>query len=105
LKPFSLKEYQLLITKSETLEKDRHGVKVLLTPEGRIVKFFRQKRLMQFMNYLNPQGSGPIREKNHSNGLVDTFSQVGILPIFIGVKKNNQGSETVVGSNPMGGSI
>jgi tRNA A-37 threonylcarbamoyl transferase component Bud32 len=75
LKPFSLKEYQLLITKSETLEKDRHGVKVLLTPEGRIVKFFRQKRLIS-----------SARLKSYSSRFVDnalTLKRLGIKTVDV----------------------
>ena len=45
LKSFSFNEYEKLVAKSVVLEQDRHGVKVLKTPEGLIVKFFRQKRL------------------------------------------------------------
>lgn len=46
VKPFSLDEYQQLISMSEVLEKDGHGLKVLKTPEGLIVKIFRRKRLV-----------------------------------------------------------
>lgn len=45
LKSYSLNEYEKLAAESVVLEQDKHGVKVLQTPEGRIVKFFRQKRL------------------------------------------------------------
>jgi len=37
--------FQELLEKSEVLMKDRHGLKVIGTPDGRIVKFFRRKRL------------------------------------------------------------
>jgi hypothetical protein len=45
LKPFTLSEYERLIDNSVVLEQDGRGVKVLETPEGLIVKIFRQKRL------------------------------------------------------------
>ena len=35
-----------MLEKSEVLMKDRHGLKVIGTPDGRIVKFFRRKRLL-----------------------------------------------------------
>ena len=38
--------FQELLEKSEVLMKDRHGLKVIGTPDGRIVKFFRRKRLL-----------------------------------------------------------
>ena len=40
----SLDEYQKLAERSIVLERDKHGVKVLETPEGNIVKLFRRKR-------------------------------------------------------------
>jgi len=40
----SLDEYQKIAGHSIVLERDRHGVKVLETPEGNIVKLFRRKR-------------------------------------------------------------
>ena len=46
LKSFSLSEYEELVAKSAILEQDRRGIKVLQTPEGSIVKFFRLKRLL-----------------------------------------------------------
>jgi len=46
LKPFSLNEYEQLIAKSVVLEQDRRGIKVIKISDGRIVKFFRQKRLL-----------------------------------------------------------
>ena len=46
LKSFSLSEYEELVAKSAILEQDRRGIKVLQTPEGAIVKFFRLKRLL-----------------------------------------------------------
>ncbi|MCK4507497.1 MAG: hypothetical protein KAU27_03080, partial [Desulfuromonadales bacterium] len=46
MKFFSLNEYNELVARSVVLEQDRHGIKVLQTPEGMIVKFFRQKRLL-----------------------------------------------------------
>lgn len=46
LKPFSLDEYQQLVSTSEVLEQDGHGLKVLKTPEGLIVKIFRRKKLV-----------------------------------------------------------
>lgn len=42
-KPFSLEQYQLLLRESKVLEQDRHGIKVLCTAQGRIVKLFRRK--------------------------------------------------------------
>jgi len=45
LKSFSLDEYEQLIAESVILEQERRGIKVIKTPDGRIVKFFRQKRL------------------------------------------------------------
>ena len=45
LKTFSLYEYQQLIEKSVVLEKDKHGLKVMQTSDGLIVKLFRVKRL------------------------------------------------------------
>lgn len=38
--------FQELLEKSEVLMKDRHGLKVIGAPDGRIVKFFRRKRLL-----------------------------------------------------------
>ncbi len=46
LKSFALDKYDELVARSTVLERDRHGVKVLATPEGLIVKLFRQKRLI-----------------------------------------------------------
>jgi tRNA A-37 threonylcarbamoyl transferase component Bud32 len=46
LKSFSFSEYEQLVGKSVVLEQDRRGVKVLETPEGLIVKIFRQKRVL-----------------------------------------------------------
>ena len=40
----SLDEYQKIAECSIILERDKHGVKVLETPEGNIVKLFRRKR-------------------------------------------------------------
>ena len=40
----SLDEYQKIAERSIVLERDRHGVKVLETSEGNIVKLFRRKR-------------------------------------------------------------
>lgn len=45
MKSFSLDEYEQLLAKSVVLEQDKRGIKVLQTPEGAIVKFFRLKRL------------------------------------------------------------
>ena len=45
MKSFSLDEYEQLIAESVILEQERRGIKVIKTPDGRIVKFFRQKRL------------------------------------------------------------
>lgn len=42
----TLQEYQRLVDKSVVLEQDRHGLKVLETDDGLIVKLFRQKRLL-----------------------------------------------------------
>jgi len=46
LKPLSLEAYQQLVSTSEVLEQDRHGIKVLKTREGLMVKIFRRKRLV-----------------------------------------------------------
>jgi tRNA A-37 threonylcarbamoyl transferase component Bud32 len=46
LKPFSLEEYQQLVSISEVLEQDGHGLKVLKTSEDLMVKIFRRKRLV-----------------------------------------------------------
>lgn len=46
MKPFSLGEFQKLVSASEVLEQDDHGPKVLKTPEGLMVKIFRRKRLI-----------------------------------------------------------
>ncbi len=46
LKSFSLKEYKQLVDNSVILEQDRHGLKVLETRDGLIVKLFRRKRLL-----------------------------------------------------------
>jgi tRNA A-37 threonylcarbamoyl transferase component Bud32 len=46
LKPLTLSEYEQLVDNSVILEQDRRGVKVLETPEGLIVKIFRQKRVL-----------------------------------------------------------
>jgi hypothetical protein len=35
-----------LLESSKVLMKDRHGLKVIATPDGRIMKFFRRKRLL-----------------------------------------------------------
>lgn len=43
---FTYSDYQKLLEASVVLEKDRHGVKVLQTSDGRIVKLFRRKRLV-----------------------------------------------------------
>ena len=40
----SLDEYQKIVERSIVLERDKHGVKVLETSEGNIVKLFRRKR-------------------------------------------------------------
>ncbi len=46
MKSLALHEYQRLVDKSVVLEQDRHGLKVLKTDDGLIVKLFRQKRLL-----------------------------------------------------------
>lgn len=46
LKCLTLEEYQQLVANSAVLEQDKHGVKVLATGEGKIVKLFRRKRLL-----------------------------------------------------------
>ena len=46
MKSFSLDEYEQLIAESVILEQDRSSIKVIKTPDGRIVKFFRLKRLL-----------------------------------------------------------
>jgi len=40
----SLKDYQAIVDRSVILERDRHGLKVLETSDGYIVKLFRRKR-------------------------------------------------------------
>lgn len=42
----SLADYEQLVARSVVLEEDRHGVKVLRTPENLIVKLFRTKRIL-----------------------------------------------------------
>jgi hypothetical protein len=46
LKSLTLLEYEQLVSRSVVLEQDRHGLKVLATDDGLIVKIFRQKRLI-----------------------------------------------------------
>lgn len=46
MKPFSMDEFQKLVSISEILEQDDHGPKVLKTPEGLMAKIFRRKRLV-----------------------------------------------------------
>lgn len=46
LKSLTLNEYQRLADRSIVLEQDGHGLKVLSTNDGLIVKLFRQKRLI-----------------------------------------------------------
>ena len=41
-----LKDFEALLESSKVLMKDRHGLKVIATPDGRIMKFFRRKRLL-----------------------------------------------------------
>jgi tRNA A-37 threonylcarbamoyl transferase component Bud32 len=75
LNSLSLEEYQLLIAESETLEKDRHGVKVLLTSKGRIVKLFRLKRLIS-----------SARLKSYSSRFVDNafaLKRLGIKTVDV----------------------
>lgn len=38
-------DYEALIAGAELIEKDGHGIKVLRLPDGRMLKFFRRKRL------------------------------------------------------------
>ena len=44
MKSLPFDEYQHLVDRSVVLERDKHGVKVLETDEGLIVKLFRRKR-------------------------------------------------------------
>lgn len=37
---------EVVVSRSRVLMEDRHGLKVIETPEGEIVKFFRRKRLL-----------------------------------------------------------
>lgn len=46
-----LNEYQALVDSSVVLEQDRHGIKVLQTPTGEMVKLFRQKRLISSASF------------------------------------------------------
>lgn len=46
LKSLSFVEYQQLVAASEVLEQDGHGIKVLKTRDGLIVKLFRRKRVL-----------------------------------------------------------
>lgn len=46
MKSFSLEQYQKLLDTGTVLEEDGHGVKVVQTDDGRIVKFFRLKRML-----------------------------------------------------------
>jgi len=46
LKPLTLNEYQRLVDNSVILEEDGHGLKVLETSDGHIIKIFRQKRVV-----------------------------------------------------------
>ena len=46
MKPLTLNEYQRLVDNSVILEEDGHGLKVLETSDGLIVKLFRRKRFL-----------------------------------------------------------
>ena len=46
MKPLTLNEYQRLVDNSVILEEDGHGLKVLETSDGHIIKIFRQKRVV-----------------------------------------------------------
>jgi hypothetical protein len=46
LKPLTLNEHQRLVDNSVILEEDGHGLKVLETSDGHIIKMFRQKRVI-----------------------------------------------------------
>ena len=46
MKPLTLNEYQRLVDNSVILEEDGHGLKVLETSDGLIIKIFRQKRIL-----------------------------------------------------------
>lgn len=46
MKSLSFDEYQQLVAASEVLEQDGHGIKVLKTRDGLIVKLFRRKRVL-----------------------------------------------------------
>ena len=75
MKPFSLDEYERLVAGSEVLEQDRHGLKVLKTSDGRIVKLFRQKRLIS-----------SARLKSYSSRFVDnalTLKSLGIKTVDV----------------------
>lgn len=53
MKRLEREDYERLSAGARELEKDRYGPKVLLTPEGRIIKLFRRKRRLS-MNSLYP---------------------------------------------------
>ena len=44
MKHLERRDYERLSAGAQELEKDLYGPKVLLTPEGRIIKLFRRKR-------------------------------------------------------------
>ena len=46
MKSLTLNEYQRLVDNSVILEEDGHGLKVLETSDGHIIKIFRQKRVV-----------------------------------------------------------
>lgn len=56
LRPLSQEQYHELLDSSRVLERDGHGVKVLMTEGGKFVKFFRRKRLLTSA-WLNPYAS------------------------------------------------
>ena len=46
MKSLTLSDFELLRSGSEVLSRDEYGEKVLRTPDGRIIKLFRRKRLL-----------------------------------------------------------
>src|SRR5688572_25465009 len=57
-------EYEALRREAQVLSKDEHGDKVLLTPQARIIKLFRRKRLFSsalFYPYANRFADAAVR--------------------------------------------
>lgn len=53
MKCLTLEEYQKIVEDSVVLEQDGHGVKVLETTEGMIVKLFRRKKLFSSVIFIS----------------------------------------------------